>query len=198
MPVLTPRLVRVLGVTAAAAVVLAVVATFAFSNQGGGPDRTASAEASPTTSAQPADAANTADAGTAGAGTAPGDTGTESSNTRPTTAPPTGPWIVYFKVIKKPRCASQDDNVLVIGWKVTGATSVALSVDNPELVGGYRSGYKLEDTETFNLSCAKGQTEKHTYTINTVGGGPSRRAQFQVTVTPPTAPTPTPTPSAAP
>ncbi len=103
---------------------------------------------------------------------------------------PSGPQIVYFKLTQQPKCGGVsagkrvDPVPAVIAWKVTGgATSVALSVDNPELVGGYRTYPGTEGSESFLFSCGgpAGTSETHVYTINTVGGGPAKRAQFSAT-----------------
>jgi hypothetical protein len=97
-----------------------------------------------------------------------------------------GPRIVYFKVTQKPKCPEGTAVFrapavpVVITWKVTGATGIALSVDNPELVGAYGS-YGREGTETFMFSCngSVGSVETHVYTIYTTGGGPQRRADLK-------------------
>jgi hypothetical protein len=69
---------------------------------------------------------------------------------------------------------------VIISWKVTGATGVELSVDNPNLVGAYGS-YGPEGTETFMFSCGGevNSVETHTYTIYTSGGGPRKRADLK-------------------
>jgi hypothetical protein len=69
-----------------------------------------------------------------------------------------------------------------ISWKVTGATSVALSVDNPERVGAYQKDLPLEGQMEFTFSCGGpvGSTETHQYTIHTEGGpGPHKRADLK-------------------
>jgi hypothetical protein len=111
--------------------------------------------------------------------------------TRTASPAPTGPQIVYFKLTQQPKCGGvvngkhTDPVPAIVAWKATGGvTAMALSVDNPELVGGYRTYQGAEGSETFTFSCAPpaGTSETHTYTMNTVGGGASRRAQFSVTV----------------
>jgi hypothetical protein len=88
-----------------------------------------------------------------------------------------GAQIVSFEVVQQPRCASGTTAYetpavpLKIKWKVTGATGVALSVDDPNRVGSYGS-YGPEETMEFTFSCggAVGSTETHKYTIHTTGG----------------------------
>jgi hypothetical protein len=100
---------------------------------------------------------------------------------------PSGPRVVSFKLTKKPKCPEgtavfRSENVpAVITWKITGATSAALSVDNPGLVGSYGT-YEIEGSETFQFSCGGpvGSTETHTYTIYTVGGGEQHSKTLKV------------------
>jgi hypothetical protein len=88
-----------------------------------------------------------------------------------------GAQIVSFTIVQQPRCASGTTKYetpavpLKISWKVTGATGVALSVDDPHRVGSYGS-YGPEETMEFTFSCggAVGSTETHKYTITTTGG----------------------------
>lgn len=89
----------------------------------------------------------------------------------PTAKAPTGMSIVYFKIIRKPTCRNgdQEGQSLIVGWKTTGAHAVALSADNPGMVGSYGTYPGNEGTEEFVFSCAvPGSTETHTYTIHTV------------------------------
>ncbi len=93
---------------------------------------------------------------------------------------------MYFKVTQKPRCPEGTAVFrapavpVTIVWKVTGATGVALSVDNPGLVGAYGT-YGPEGTESFTFSCGGevGSIETHVYTIYTTGGDPERRADLK-------------------
>ena len=88
-----------------------------------------------------------------------------------------GAQIVSFTIVQQPRCPSgttkyQTEAVpLKISWKVTGATGIALSVDDPHRVGSYGS-YGAEGTLEFTFSCggAVGSTETHQYTLTTTGG----------------------------
>ena len=111
-------------------------------------------------------------------------TGTPRTTDPGTTA--VGPQIVQFKVTQQPRCPEGTAVVRApsvpvrISWKVTGAGGVALSVDNPDLVGAY-GNYETEGSLEFTFSCGGpiGSTETHTYTINTFGGpGSHQRAQL--------------------
>ena len=95
-----------------------------------------------------------------------------------------GAQIVNFTIVQQPRCASGTTKYetpavpLKISWKVTGATGVALSVDDPHRVGSYGS-YGLEETMEFTFSCggAVGSTETHKYTITTTGGSGEARSK---------------------
>jgi hypothetical protein len=110
--------------------------------------------------------------------------------TPPTSTTPSattsGPRIVSFKITQQPKCPEGTAVFRApavparIAWKVTGAGGVALSVDNPNLVGAY-GNYETEGSLEFTFSCGGpvGSTETHTYTINTFGGpGPHQRAQL--------------------
>jgi hypothetical protein len=85
--------------------------------------------------------------------------------------------IVSFTVVQQPRCPSGTTKYETpavpakISWKVSGATGIALSVDDPERVGSYGS-YGAEGTLEFTFSCGGpvGSTETHTYTLTTTGG----------------------------
>lgn len=106
----------------------------------------------------------------AGAGKGDGTGGNNKQNGH-------GAEIVSFTVVQQPRCASGTTKYetpavpLKISWKVSGATGVALSVDDPHRVGSY-GNYGLEETMEFTFSCggAVGSTETHKYTITTTGG----------------------------
>lgn len=92
--------------------------------------------------------------------------------------------IVSFEVVQQPRCASGTTKYetpavpLKIKWKVTGATGVALSVDDPHRVGSY-GNYGVEETMEFTFSCggAVGSTETHKYTIYTIGGSGEKKSK---------------------
>jgi hypothetical protein len=96
-----------------------------------------------------------------------------------TTAAPQGPRIVYFRVKQKPKCPEgtavfrAEAVPLIIEWKISGATSGALSVDDNTHTPGTYGPVELKGTQEFRFSCtgAVGTTEKHTYAIYTVGGG---------------------------
>jgi hypothetical protein len=88
-----------------------------------------------------------------------------------------GAQIVSFTIVQQPRCPSGTTKYetpavpLKISWKVTGATGIALSVDDPHRVGSYGS-YGTEGTLEFTFSCGGkvGSTETHEYTLTTTGG----------------------------
>jgi len=114
-----------------------------------------------------------------GGGTGGGTGGTKPSHSASSSGShgSSGPHIVYFKITKHPKCPQGTDKYrspavpVEISWKVTGATGIALSVDNPNMVGSY-GNYGPEGKLSFEFSCGgpANSTEKHTYRITTVGG----------------------------
>ncbi|GAA1040663.1 hypothetical protein GCM10009557_62560 [Virgisporangium ochraceum] len=144
-------------------------------------NKKADAPSVPTPVAASASASESADAGKKGGPTksasasAPGSkTGNGNGNGGHNGG---GAQIVSFEIVQQPRCASGTTAYetpavpLKIKWKVTGATGVALSVDDPHRVGSYGT-YGPEETMEFTFSCggAVGSTETHKYTIYTTGG----------------------------
>jgi len=104
---------------------------------------------------------------------------TTSTTTAAGTTTVAGPEIVYFKVAQKPHCA-QGTNLyqspavpLIIKWKISHATSGALSVDDPTHTPGTYGPVSLTGSQDFSFSCAGpvGTVETHTYAIYSVGGG---------------------------
>jgi hypothetical protein len=71
---------------------------------------------------------------------------------------------------------------LIIKWKITGADSAALSVDDPTGTPGTYGPVARTGTQEFAFSCsgAVGSTETHTYAIYTVGGGTQRHKTLKV------------------
>jgi hypothetical protein len=126
-------------------------------------------------------------------GTGQGGQGTHQDN---------GPQIVYFRFRQQPKCTASGPQPAIIEWKVSGATGVALSVDNPGIVGSYRKYSGITGSETLYVSCQPGGSESHVYTIYTTGSEPQRSSTLnaKVTGTPTSSPTPrnTTQPSTAP
>lgn len=127
---------------------------------------------------------------------APATTSTNGTSTTepPKTAPRTpsashGPKIVYFRVKQKPKCPEGTAVFrapavpLVIEWKITGAESAALSVDDPTGTPGTYGPAELEGTQEFTFACGGpvGSVEKHTYAIYTVGGGTQKSRTISAT-----------------
>jgi hypothetical protein len=103
-----------------------------------------------------------------------------------------GPQIVYFRFRQQPKCTASGPQPAIIEWKVSGATGVALSVDNPGVVGSYRKYSGTTGSETLHVSCQPaGGTESHVYTIYTTGSDPQRSSTLTAKVT---VPSPSPTP----
>jgi hypothetical protein len=144
-------------------------------------------------SASPSTTSGTGSGSGSGSGSGGGGGGTKSSPTKASSSTT----IVYFKVTTKPQCAvvgttdapfSQPAQPVTVAWKVTGpATGVALSIDDPTFfsrygTGSWKSGYKLEDSETLSFPCDTSKANSsHTYTINTTPGG-AKSSTITVTV----------------
>jgi hypothetical protein len=111
-----------------------------------------------------------------------------------------GAQVVYFRLKQQPVCGAGGNHTpAIVEWKVSGATGAALSVDNPGIVGSYRSYQGATGSETLHFSCGgrPGTRESHVYTIYTVGGATQKSQTINATATVPgAAATPTPTPSA--
>lgn len=113
---------------------------------------------------------------------------TKSTSPKPSSSTASGPRVVSFKVVQKPKCAEgtavfrADPVDLIIKWRITGADSAALSVDDPTHTPGTYGPEGLEGTESFGFSCAGpvGSIETHTYAIYTVGGGPQKSKTLKV------------------
>ncbi len=139
-----------------------------------------------------------------GAGTSPspaGSAGTSQGTGTPTPSPapdsaPAGPKIILFSVTAQPACPvvpssaapySSPGRDITITWKTAGATGVALSIDSPDFFAQYGSGsyasYPAQGSETIAFPCDTSQRNStHTYTINTLGGGPSVAKTITVSV----------------
>ncbi|MEU4242624.1 hypothetical protein [Actinoplanes sp. NPDC026619] len=86
---------------------------------------------------------------------------------------------ISFQLVQKPKCPEGTAVFrapavpAIIKWKITGADSAALSVDDPTNTPGTYGPEPLSGTETFQFTCAGdvGTVEKHTYAIWSVGGG---------------------------
>jgi len=107
----------------------------------------------------------------------------------PTSTPkPQGPRVVSFTVAQKPKCEEGTAVFrakavpLIIKWKITGADSAALSVDDTTGTPGTYGPVARTGTEEFPFSCsgAVGSTETHTFAIYTVGGGTQRHKTLKV------------------
>ena len=137
-----------------------------------------------------------------GGGTSPSPTGTTATSaTTPaaaTTKPvATGPRIVDFSVKQKPACPivptsdapfAKDPVNIVLQWTVTGATQVALSLDEPGFFKKYHTG-SLDEYPTkqtlelaFNCDPTVQPNTTHVYTLDTIGGGASQEKTLTVTV----------------
>ncbi|GAA3343278.1 hypothetical protein GCM10020358_41540 [Amorphoplanes nipponensis] len=155
----------------------------------GSPDQATDGDAAQGDAAQ----GDAAEGGSAPAGTAkkkaPKHNSTPTHESTPSHAPqPQGPRVVSFKVVQKPKCPEgtavfRSENVpLIIKWKITGADSAALSVDDPTGTPGTYGPVELQGTQEFTFSCGGpvGSTETHRYDIYTVGGGAQKHKTLKV------------------
>jgi hypothetical protein len=164
--------------------VLALAACQPAKSVGGGaaPAPSASAPASAPPSGKPG--SGNGGGGGAGNGNGGGPGAGQPSNS------PGSAHIVYFKISQQPKCPQGTNKFPVPGvpveitWKVTGATGVALSVDDPHHVGSYGK-FGPEGKMTFQFSCngKPGTTESHTYRITTTGGTGSPQTSQVLTAT---------------
>lgn len=148
----------------------------------------AAASASPSTGGTDAGTGSDSGSGSGSGSTAAAPQKT-TTRTTATTEAAAGPEIVYFKIAQKPKCAEGTDVYtspavpLVIKWKITGATSAALSVDDPTDTPGTYGSEGLTGSQEFSFSCAEANsTETHTYVIYSVGGGTQKHKKLTVSV----------------
>ncbi|HKD98230.1 MAG TPA: hypothetical protein VKB69_11565 [Micromonosporaceae bacterium] len=141
---------------------------------------------------------------TAGGTATPTNTPTTSVTTTATSTASSadgGPKIVDFSIKQQPACPivgtsdapfHQDGVDIIVQWKVTGASGVALSLDSPDFFKQYGTGSIGSYGPTgemhlpFTCEATNGPNTTHTYTLNTKGGGPS--VARTLTVTKPTNP----------
>ncbi len=149
-------------------------------------------QSGPSASTPPSAAAGEGNTGT-GTGTDTGGTGngggtaTKSPTPKATTAKASpsaasGPQIEYFKVSGNASCDEQGPGfsapgTVTLTWKVTGATKVALSIDDPSFFSAHGTGsfddYPATTTQTIPFACnvPTGHTATHQYTLDTIDGG---------------------------
>jgi hypothetical protein len=119
----------------------------------------------------------------------PSSESTHKTTHKTTHKPKKSAKIVSFKLVQKPKCPEGTAVFrapavpAIIKWKITGAKSAALSVDDPTGTPGTYGPVALSGTETFMFQCngPVGSTEKHTYAIYTVGGGKQRSLTITAT-----------------
>jgi hypothetical protein len=131
-------------------------------------------------------------AGEGGSDTVGGTGGTTTSkpptpkaSTTPKSSPSaaTGPVIVSFEVDGKASCDESGPGfsapgTVTFSWKVTGATKVGLSIDDPTFFSKFGKG-SFDDypavvtmqTIPFGCDVPIGQTATHQYTLDTLDGG---------------------------
>jgi hypothetical protein len=151
---------------------------------------TAEATSEPTADAADAPDVTAGPGATAGTHATPKSTKAKSTTKSPPSGTPagSGPRIVSFRVAQKPKCEEGTAVFrakavpLVIEWKISGADSGALSVDDPTNTPGTYGPVALAGTEEFAFTCKGpvGSTETHTYAIYSVGGGAQKSKSFTV------------------
>jgi hypothetical protein len=126
-----------------------------------------------------------------GSTSAPKSTKTTPPTTTPAThkssSAPSGAQI-SFTVAQKPKCAEGTAVFraapvpLIIKWKISHATSGALSVDDHSHTAGTYGPVDLTGTMEFSFGCngSVGSTETHTYAIYSVGGGTQKSKTLTV------------------
>jgi hypothetical protein len=119
----------------------------------------------------------------AGATSARPGTGAQPEATSDSGTTGTAASVVYFRLRQPPACGPGKAVPAIVEWKVAAADGAALSVDNPGLVGSYRSysGRTGQETLTFSCGGPPGSTEQHVYILYTVGGGERRSATLTAT-----------------
>lgn len=116
-----------------------------------------------------------------------GNSGGGGGGTQPSAT--NGPQIQYFRIKQPVHCPRANDpgQPLILEWHATGGvTKIAMSVDNPGLVGSYDTYSGPDGSATFtNFGCPQpaGTKQSHTFTIYTIGGGTQRSKSLTVTAT---------------
>jgi hypothetical protein len=135
--------------------------------------------ASPSVGAGEVTAGDTGNGGGTTTSPAPATSPTPKTNT---TAAASGPVIVYFKVSGNASCSESGPGfsapgTVTLSWKVTGATKVGLSINDPTFYSRFGKGsfsdYPASDTQTIPFSCnvKTGETATNQYTLDTLDGG---------------------------
>lgn len=144
-----------------------------------------SAQSGPAGSASPSAGAGevtTGDTGNGGGTTTPPTPATSPTPKTNTTTAASGPVIVYFKVSGNASCSESGPGfsapgTVTLTWKVTGATKVGLSINDPTFYSRFGKGsfsdYPATDTQTIPFSCnvTTGETATNQYTLDTLDGG---------------------------
>jgi hypothetical protein len=200
-PALPPELrsrLLLSGGLAAVMIVAFVTATLVYPRVRG--TRTAAVGPGPTTTAVQTSAGVT-DSPAPTTGTL-SPTATRRASTAPTSSRgPDDPRIVFFRINQQVKCpqGNSPGRPLVLEWHAAGGvTRMALSIDNPGRVGGYKTYDGPDGSDSFsNFGCAPppGTTETHTFTIYTVGGGAQKSKTLTITATSNSLETATPTSS---
>ncbi|MFF0269899.1 hypothetical protein [Kribbella sp. NPDC004536] len=104
--------------------------------------------------------------------------------------------IVYFKVVRQPRCEVPKSGTspgtpavdIQIAWKVAGTSTVAFSDDEPNYYEshGRRAGklgtFPAVDTVSMEFPCNDGEETTHSYTIDNMSGAPHVKRTIKYTL----------------
>jgi hypothetical protein len=193
----TPTMRTWLGLGAAAALVLAMIALIVAACLGPGLPMAGGAGPLPT----PSGSAGSEDpgAGSGEDGSGPDGGGQDDAGGQPGQAPapppgsgnqpPGGPVIEVFRVIQQPQCPGGTTQHMIEGqpvgleWTVTGADGdqVSLSVDGP----GVYDTYPADGGDVINFPCEgePGDIQEHTYLLTAAGDGHTTTRTLVVTAT---------------
>lgn len=192
--------IRAALIAAAGTLVLMAAACGAKSNTATGDQPGASASPTASVGAGEGGTGTNGDAGDNGTGNAGNGTTTSptpktSSTPKSGNSPAAGPQIVSFTVEGNASCFESgpgfsSPGTVTLSWKVTGATKVALSIDDPSFFsqhgsGSWESNLAATHTETISFPCnaGNGVVTTHKYTLDTMDGGAHKSMTISASAT---------------
>lgn len=190
--------IRAALIAAAGTLVLMAAACSANSTTASGDQPTASAAPTASGGAGEGGTGTNGDAGdngNGGNGTTTSPTPKTSTTPKSSSSTASGPQIVSFKVEGNASCYESGPDfsspgTVTLSWKVTGATKVALSIDDPTFfsqhgTGTWESNLPATHTETLSFGCNAGNGVKttHKYTLDTMDGGAHKSMTISASAT---------------
>ncbi|WP_213456168.1 hypothetical protein [Rhizomonospora bruguierae] len=160
----------------------ATVAALALAGCGGGDEPSSAAVPAPPVTPAPTTPAPTAPDPTPAATAAKTKSGTPRP---PAGQQPAGPAIVYFRVATPPVCPGAENPAgrqVTVEWKVTGASTVTISIDGPGIFDTYPMA-KGTATLPFPCSGSAGDKQQHTFMLATAGEMPRITKSITVSAT---------------